>query len=499
MIMPILTTKLHVPSSASSLVQRSRLFHILNSGLANKLILVSASAGFGKTTLIASWLGVIDHDVAWLSLEDADANTTRFLRYFIAALQSVEPGFGQTVLPILQSTQHPPIETVLTVLLNDITVFEHNIIVVLEDYHSIDAPEVDKALTYLVDHLPGNMTLVITTREDPQLPLAKYRARAELTELRADDLRFTNTEMHIFLNRIMGLDLNTDAITALENRTEGWIASLQMAAISLQRQADKDRFIETFTGSHRYILDYLIEEVLLQQSEETRTFLLQTSILRRLHADLCDAVTGRNDSQLVLVQLERRNLFIIPLDNERQWYRYHHLFADLLRQRLEQSPNADINSLHVRASQWLEQHEWRHEAIYHALMAKDFDLAADLIELEWSTLHSTTFQSQEQHEWMQALPSSVYHNRPVLSAGYGWSLLNFGHLDEADKRLQDAEHWLDTDGQSDNTDAGMVVVDEEEFQRLPAIIAAARAYHSVALGNISATIENKSEGISIFR
>ncbi|MGB7342238.1 MAG: LuxR C-terminal-related transcriptional regulator, partial [Phototrophicaceae bacterium] len=268
-----------------------------------------------------------------------------------------------------------------------------------------------------------------------------------------------------------------------------WIASLQMVAISLQRQTDKAQFIETFTGSHRYILDYLLEEVLQQQSEETRNFLLKTAILRRLNADLCDAVAQTNDSQLVLEQLEKRNLFIIPLDNTRQWYRYHHLFADLLRKSLEQSPIVETNTLHILASQWLEQNNQPHEAIHHALAAKDFELAADMIEQVWVASRGTAFQSGEQYRWMQSLPTSIYRNRPVLSAAYGWVLLDFGDLDAADERLRAAEYWLDADRQPNNAISEMIVVEQAEFQQLPATVAAARAFHALALGDVPNTIK----------
>lgn len=454
MIIPILSTKLHKPKPASNVVTRSQLFDVLDRGIDGKCIVVSAPAGFGKTTVITSWLETVEHAVAWLSLEESDNELSRFLRYLIAALQSIEPHIGQQILPALQSEQDLPIENVMTILLNDLTNIEQKAILVLDDYHSIDTLEIDKALTFLVDHLPNNMTLVITTREDPQLPLAKYRVRAELTELRASDLRFTKAEMHTFLNQMMGLDLTENSITALENRTEGWIASLQMVAISLQRQADKTQFIETFTGSHRYILDYLLEEVLHQQSEETRTFLLQTSILRHLNADLCDAVTQTHDSQSVLELLERRNLFIVPLDDERTWYRYHYLFTDLLRQRLLRDSagfsTEDVNELHTRASIWYEANGLELEAFQHAIAIHDIERAERLIESQGTPLYLRGIVKPIYH-WLESLPNHMLDSHPSLWVAYASTLLLTGQHTAVEQKLSQAENALKNAKQDDST------------------------------------------------
>src|SRR5512136_1348985 len=344
----ILATKLYIPPPRPGAVRRPRLIERLNEGLPadRKLTLISAPAGFGKTTLVSEWVAGCEQlepkvRAAWLSLDEGDNDPTRFLAYLVAALQTIAAKIGEGVLGILQSPQPPPIEAILTALINEITAISDNLILVLDDYHAIEAKpvdastSVDDALTFLVEHLPPQMHLVIATREDPHLPLAQLRVRGQLTELRAADLRFTPEEAGEFLNQMMNLNLSVENIAALEARTEGWIAGLQLAALSVQGREDIDRFIQAFTGSHRFVLDYLVEEVLAHQSEHIRSFLLQTAILDRFCATLCNAVTERKDGKEMLNVLERSNLFIVPLDDKRQWYRYHHLFAEVLLAHLQ--------------------------------------------------------------------------------------------------------------------------------------------------------------------
>src|SRR6266704_4550053 len=357
---PILATKLYIPRLRPNVVSRPRLIERLNEGLHRKLTLIAAPAGFGKTTLVSAWVAGCDRQVAWLSLDKGDSDPTLFLTYLVAALRTIAPDIGVGVLGALQSPQPPPTESILTALLNEITAIPDNFVLVLDDYHVIESKPIDHALTYLVDHLPPQMHLVIVTREDPPLPLARLRAGGHLTEVRAADLRFTPSEAAAFLTQVMGLRLSAQDIAALERRTEGWIAGLQLAALSLQGQPDAASFITSFTGSHHFVMDYLLEEVLEQQPESVQAFLLRTSILERLCGPLCDAILldSSASGQATLELLDRANLFIIPLDNERHWYRYHHLFADLLRQRLRQSIPGDaesqVNELHIRASQWFE-------------------------------------------------------------------------------------------------------------------------------------------------
>ncbi len=489
----LLQTKLYIPPLRPALVPRPHLIEQLNHGLqlGHKLTLISASAGFGKTTLASEWVAAGRQPVAWLSLDEGDNDLSRFLAYLVAALQTIVPVVGEGVAAQLHSPQPPPIESILTTLLNDVTAVPSNTVLILDDYHVIDDQAVDDALAFLLEHLPPPLHLVIVTREDPPLPLARLRARGQLTELRSSDLRFSRAEAAGFLNQAMGLDLSEEAIGALEQRTEGWIAGLQLAALSMRSQKDITSFIKSFTGSHHYVLDYLVEEVLQQQPESVQTFLLSTSILDQLTGPLCDALTSENNGRQILEYLEQNNLFIIPLDDERCWYRYHHLFADLLRQRLQQTSPDQIPELHQRASAWYEQEDRPSAAIRHALAAQDFGRAADLAELAWPSM-SGSFQSITWLGWVKALPDTLVRARPVLSIAYAWAYLNSGSLEAADARLRDVERWLQPESglseQREEPPAQMIVVDEAQFQALPAALAAARAYHAQAAGDLAATM-----------
>ena len=316
----------------------------------------------------------------------------------------------------LQLSQPPPTDVLLTALLNDLAALG-DAVLVLDDYHVIESPPIDEALTFFVDHLPPQFRLVIASREDPPLPLARLRARGQLTELRAADLRFTPAEAADFLNQVMGLHLSAADIAALEARTEGWIAGLQLAAISMQGRSDTGSFIQAFTGSHRFVLDYLMEEVLQRQPERVRGFLLQTAILDRLSGPLCNAVTGQQDGKAMLETLERGNLFVIPLDDQRQWYRYHHLFAEVLRTHLQEAQPDRVSELHRRASEWYEQNDLPADAIRHALAAEDFARAANLIERVWLAM-DVSYQSAAWLRWAQQLPADLIRAHPVLCLGY---------------------------------------------------------------------------------
>ncbi|HEY6284098.1 MAG TPA: LuxR family transcriptional regulator, partial [Ktedonobacteraceae bacterium] len=346
---PILATKLYIPPLRPNVVSRPRLIERLNEGLHRKLTLIAAPAGFGKTTLVSAWVVGCDRQVAWLSLDAGENDPARFLAYLVAALQTIAATIGEGVLGVLQSPQPPPTESILTVLLNEITKLPDHFVLVLDDYHVIDAQAVDMALTYLVEHLPPQMHLVIATREDPPLPLARLRARSHLTELRAADLRFSASEASAFLSQVMGLSLSAADIAALEDHTEGWVAGLQLAALSMQGHQDVPGFIQAFAGDDRYIVDYLVEEVLERQPAPVRSFLLQTSILERLHGPLCDAVTGQEGCNARLEALERGNFFVVPLDDKRHWYRYHHLFAEVLSAHLLAEQPDQVATLHRRA------------------------------------------------------------------------------------------------------------------------------------------------------
>jgi len=448
------------------------------------LTLISAPAGFGKTTLVSEWIANCERPVAWLSLDEGDNENTRLLTYLIAALQTIVPNIGAEALRMVQSTQLPPIESVLTILLNEITTIPDNFILVLDDYHVIEDKAVGNILNFLLEHLPPQMHLAITTREDPNLPLARLRARDQLTGLRATDLRFTDSETAEFLNQVMGLSLSAEDIAALEARTEGWIAGLQLAAISMQGHHDTSTFIKSLTGSHHFVLDYLIEEVLQQQPESVQSFLLRTSILDRMSGLLCDAVLLDSSvfGQETLEYLERTNLFIIPLDNERHWYRYHHLFGSLLRQRLGQSRSSEeISQYHIRASEWYEKNEDPAQAFHHAIDARDFSRAAMLAEMYWRGM-SESFQYAVWLGWAKQLPEELIRSRPVLCTQIAWGYMDISEVDASEARLRDAERCLE------NPPNDMVVVVEEQFRALHARIAIVRTYNAQSVSDFPAAV-----------
>ena len=443
---PLLETKLYVPRPRRGLVPRPRLSQRLDRGTTSKLMLISAPAGFGKTTLLTEWLAAgpaapaDERLAAWLSLDRADNDPASFWTYVIAALQTVAPGVGESALTLLQAPQPPPIETVLTALLNDLGASTGDIVLVLDDYHVIDARDVQEGMAFLLDHLPPRLHVVIASRTDPALPLARLRARGELVETRAAELRFTPDEAAAYLNEMMGLQLTARDVAALEGRTEGWIAALQLAALSMQGRDDVAGFIAGFTGDDRYVVDYLAEEVLQRQSDRVQAFLLQTSILARLSGPLCDAVTGQGGGKAMLEALDRGNLFLVPLDDRRQWYRYHHLFADVLQARLLDEQPDLVPDLHQRASAWYQQNGEPAVAIGHALAAGDFERAADLAELEIPAM-SRTRQEAMVRGWLEVIPDEVVRVRPVLSVGFAGALLLGGELEGVESRLRDAERW----------------------------------------------------------
>jgi len=477
----ILTTKLYIPPPRANLIARLRLTKQLNEDLHRKLTLVSAPAGFGKTTLLSEWLSGRGQPVAWFSLDEGDNNPARFWSHFIAALQTVVPDIGLEALTALHSPQLPSIESILTSLLNEIAAIPNDLILVLDDYHTVDSKPIDNALTFLIEQLPLQMHLVIATREDPDLPLARLRARDQLTELRVNDLRFSESEAAEFLNQAMGLRLSTEDIAALETRTEGWIAGLQLAALSMQGMQDTAGFIQSFTGSHHFVLDYLLEEVLQKQPKNIQTFLLQTSILERMCGLLCDVILINQSAvgQEVLEYLERANLFVIPLDHERIWYRYHHLFRDLLRQRLSQKRSQEeISQTHIRASEWFEQNGDTAEAFYHALAASDFDRAARLAESAWQVMNDS-FQMAVWLGWVNQLPAGMRRVRPVLCTQMGSAYMDIGNVEASESSLRDAEECLKHPREE------MIIVEAEQFGTLPAQIAFVRAYNAQAQNRFS--------------
>jgi LuxR family maltose regulon positive regulatory protein len=441
---PLLLTKLAVPSARPFLVPRPLLSTRFEEGLGRRLILVSAPAGFGKTTLLSAWASELSSSgrpIAWFSLDSGDNDPARFWRYFVTAIDQLQSGSGETALALLGSPQAPPIEAILTTLLNELVDLATDAVLVVDDYHLIESPAIHEALTFLIDHLPPRMHLVIATRVDPPLPLSRLRARGEMTEIRADDLRFTPEEAASFLNRVMGLELSAEDIAELERRTEGWVAGLQMAALAMRDHADVPGFIAAFTGSNRHVVDYLAEEVLGRQPEELQTFLLQTSILDRMCAPLCNAVTELTDGQTTLERLEQANLFVIPLDGDRRWYRYHHLFADVLRHRLHQEPPDLVPALHKRASEWLETEGLVPEAIHYAMAGQDWTLAIRLIEASGMAIVLSQ-QVRTMLGWIDGLPEELVRERPVLCTIHAIALVFLNCPDEAEARLQDAERHL---------------------------------------------------------
>ncbi|GEM44552.1 LuxR C-terminal-related transcriptional regulator [Deinococcus cellulosilyticus] len=440
--MLILNTKLHRPDPGHLQVERSRLLDKLQAGLDTgcRLTVVSASAGSGKTTLVSRWVEGCGRPVAWLSLEPADSVPNRFLTYLIAAVQTQVPDFGMSLLSVLQAPQQPVLESLLTVLVNELAALSTPLVLVLDDFHVLDDPQMDRVMDFLVKHLPANIHLVLMGREDPGFSLGRLRAQGKVSELRLADLRFTPEETGQYFRECMDLPLSAAEVTVLEERTEGWIAGLQLAALSLRGQPDLEQRVAQFSGSHRFVLDYLMEEVLQGQPEEVQQFLLQTSILERMCAPLCAAVLDMDPSsaQGMLEHLEQANLFLVPLDHERRWFRYHHLFGELLRQRLQHTRDPETAALHLRASGWFEEQNLGLEAFQHACAAQDLDRAERLVLGRTIPLHFRTAVDQVL-DWMASLPASVLHQRPLLCAMHASFLLVRGQTRGVAESLEVAE------------------------------------------------------------
>jgi LuxR family transcriptional regulator, maltose regulon positive regulatory protein len=442
--LPVLETKLYIPRRPAGLVTRPGLIDRIREGTRGRLTVVAAPAGSGKTTLLAEWLAHRPPDdpvVGWLSLDAGDNEPAFFWTCIVRALQDVVPGIGQRALASLQAETAPSVAT-LTSLLNEIAMLDRDVILVMDDYHVIETPAIHTAVAFLLDHLPRPLHLVLATRTEPPLPLARMRTRGELTELRAHDLRFTPDETSSFFRHALPFDLTAADVAALERRTEGWVAGLKLAALSMKGHDDVAGFIRSFAGDNRYVADYLIEEVLHSQSERTRRFLRATSILDRLNASLCDAVAEEGGSQALLESLEKRNLFVIALDDRREWYRYHHLFADVLQAHALRENPALVRTLHGRASSWFELNGDVHDAVRHAQHAGDVERVAELLEQHWPT-KDRSHASRRWLEHVKSLPVDVVTARPTLSMGYAWALLNAGELEAAELRLRELEASLD--------------------------------------------------------
>jgi LuxR family maltose regulon positive regulatory protein len=467
----LLVTKLHVPVLRPDLLPRTRLIDRLNSAAACDLVLVSTPAGFGKTTLLAEWAGRDRRPVAWLSLDAGDNDPARFWRYVAGAIDRIRPGAGDGLRSLLDAPVEPTLEEVVAGLVNELVTDPHEFWLVLDDYHVVGSRHVQDSLALLLRRLPPGMHVVIATRTDPPLPLARLRGRGQLAELRAADLRFTPDEVDAVVREVWGLDLPAESLAGLAARTEGWVTALQMAALSLRDAGDPAALVEKFTGTHRYVLDYLTEEVLGRQPEDVQTFLLDTSILDRLTGPLCDAVTGRGDGQRMLRYLESANLFLVPLDEERRWYRYHHLFADLLRARPPADPGR-VPQLHRRAAGWAEHHGLVEDAVRHALAAGEDDRAAGLAE-RYADEHLRRGERTTLRRWVSVLPRQAVAAHPKLCLIEALAAADAGQLTAAEQLLRDAERALATGpARPDQAPAGL---DGGALANSPAAIALLRA------------------------
>jgi LuxR family maltose regulon positive regulatory protein len=471
-----LKTKLYVPPLGSRWITRSRLVKRMDEGFERKLTLIS----------LVDWAHKHKMPVAWFSVDKADNDPVHFLTYVILGLQSLEAGTGRAALTMLQSPQPPPIESILINLINDVIHIPTDIALILDDYHLVDAKQIHDLISFLLENLPEQMHMIIATRSDPPLPLlARLRSQNQLTELRAVDLSFTADEAFILFNESLNLRLSTEDIHLLETRTEGWIAGLQLAALSLKGRKDPSSFIKQFKGDNRYIADYLLEEVLNRQPEHLQNFLLETSILGRLCGSLCDTVTQQENSQQMLDALEKANLFVIPLDDERCWYRYHHLFADLLEQRLRRKQGDLVPELHSRASQWFANNGFKSEAVDHAFIAQDYAQAVQLIEeiaeMDWDRARESRLL-----RWFKKLPDEQIEANPKLCIFYARELFKSGYPDEAEKRLQAAEQILESTAISDLNKEG-----------LRGRIAVIRAYVSARTGDVSRIIHFSNQALKL--
>ncbi len=505
--LPILATKLYVPRPHRQLVERSALTERIDKSIQanHRLILIAAPAGFGKSTLLSEWAAQTSSDVCWYSLDEGDNDRTRFLTYLIAALQGLIPDTGATALRMQESPQPPPLEEVLTNLIIDMLNWEHDVSIVLDDYHLIVDPDVHRSLEFMLDHVPSHIHFIVASRSEPPISISRLRVRNTFTEVNEKDLRFQESEASAYLNNVMGLELSPGEIAILEKRTEGWIAGLQMAAISIQNQEDKSRFIQTLSGTHRFILDYLIEEVLEIQSPLIQSFMLKTSILEHLSGELCEHVLGvdfinqppasDDDSdeidlaepgygQAILDHLDRQNLFILPLDDDRRWYRYHRLFSELLLNQLSIKFPDVVPELHLRACDWCEQNGLLNEAVRHALYADDHDRAAKLVgQHALALVYFGNLSTLAR--WLDALPPDVKKAHPWLSIAHAWALTFAGQLNQVAGLIQDAEETMDA------------IDDSIEKNRIAGTIDALRAYLLAIRGSMSLAAEFAREALKL--
>ncbi|MBN1190376.1 MAG: hypothetical protein JXA46_11535 [Dehalococcoidales bacterium] len=494
----LLSTKFHVPSCFPGMVYRPRLQALLQSGLNGRLLLISAPAGFGKTSLLSEWLADCRGITAWISLDKGDNDPAKFLRYLIASLQPAGPIAVKMSDALLSPSQSgvPDIEPLLTLLLNELAGITERILIVLDDYHLIENRDIHGAVSFLIENAPSRVHVVVSTRSDPPLPLARWRARGQMVEIRGDNLRFTSGETKALFTHFNGPELSENDIDFLAEKTEGWAAGLRMALLSMQGRNDPSEFVRTFSGSHRYIMDYLLEEVLHRQTDEIQAFLLQTAILERLHGDLCGAVTGQTGGRQKLAMLEKANMFVLPLDDQRQWYRYHHLFADLLQARLREQYPAMLNTFHIRASRWYEDNGMIAGAISHALAAADYERAAYLLEKETIPL-ITRGELSTLLDWSEKIPHSIIGTRPRLCVDLSWAFIFAGRTPDAESLLEKAVSRINRDnlaGIEGDVTAGVTGDRPDgETRDILGNVAAQRAFIADMCGDAAGAIEQAAK------
>jgi len=472
---PVISTKLIVPTLRQGLVSRPSLLDCISKGITGKFILISASPGYGKTTLMTEWLSERGNNyrAAWVSLDESDNDPARFLSYLLAALQNIQDGLGQDTGAMMKGAQDPSDNSILSVLVNELSSVSQDFALVLEDYHVVELREIHQMMVFLLDHMPPQMHLVILTRSDPPFPMARLRARGELSEIRAKDLRFSYKDAAEFLHNMVGLHLSDGDIQVLVERTEGWITGLQLAALSIQGRKNASEMIATFGGGYEYIVDYLVEEVLDRQPDKLKMFLYQTSILGRLNGPLCDEITGQSEGEATLEHLEKANLFVTSFGGEQRWYRYHHLFAEVMSNRLQRYFPDQVHELHLRAAEWFIQNTLFSEAIEHALAANDYLVAAEIVENQaQDLLHKGSLSTLL--GWLNQFPPEFVRGRPRLGIDSAWVYLLIGKLEQVEGYLTSAETKLD--GLNDQNE-------------LRGQIAAIRAYATAQRGNPAQAIE----------
>lgn len=494
---PILETKLYIPRPGPDLVQRKHLIDRLNAGVYGKLTLIAAPAGFGKTTVLSKWVSQSKLPVAWISVDQGDNDPIYFINYIIAALQKIETEFGEEVLSSLKTPQRPPIDSIIIHLIQEIENIPEDFVLVLDDYHFIDSEKVHQLIELLIDRMPRQMHLAIATRVDPDLKVARLRVTQQFTEFRASDLCFTLDDAALFFNEVMNLGLSNEEIALLESRTEGWVAGLQLAALSMRSRNDIPEFIKAFAGDDRLVVDYLTEEVLNRQPVNVKNFLLRTSILNRLSEPLCGDITGQKGSQKTLEDLERANLFIVPMDNKRRWYRYHHLFADLLRQKLHQKEPDMVSRLHIKASEWFETNGFKEEAIEHALAAKEFERAANVIE----ALILARWRGGEQvtlFNWLDQLPDDLKMGKPNLGLYHAQVLFQSGRQESAEKCIDQLEKiYIHTPKRIQRMSTKKSeTADDNAITAFQGRIAAIRAYMATRRGDIPGIAKYSQEALA---